>query len=113
VTICVTVEAVKHPEFAARLRSARLRSGKSQERIAEEVGTSRRHWIRWERGDHLPSREFLDRIGEATGQPKSFAMFQTDDNDEEGDQVAFGDAMQRLFDRAVDAALERKLAVRT
>lgn len=62
----------RHPEFASKLRSARLRSGKSQERIAAEVGTSRRHWIRWENGDHIPSPEFLTKIGEAVGQPEEF-----------------------------------------
>ena len=65
--------SAKYPEFAEKLRTARLKAGKSQERIAAEVGTSRRHWIRWERGDHLPTAEFLTRIGEATGQPEAFA----------------------------------------
>lgn len=73
--------SARHPEFAAALRSARKRAGKSQERIAAEVGTSRRHWIRWENGDHLPSPEFLERIGEATG--KSFDEFAPADDDEE------------------------------
>lgn len=86
----MTTTAVRYPDFARKLRSARLRTGKSQERIAAEVGTSRRHWIRWERGDHLPSSEFLARIGEATGQPEEFAEERTaeDDDDEESDPVA-------------------------
>jgi transcriptional regulator with XRE-family HTH domain len=84
------LEVTRHPDFAVKLRSARLRSGKSQERIAAEVGTSRRHWIRWERGDHLPSSEFMAKIGEATGQPEAFAEFTVvvDDADEESDPVA-------------------------
>lgn len=73
--------STRHPEFAAALKSARKRSGKSQERIAAEVGTSRRHWIRWENGDHLPSPEYLERIGEATG--RSFEEFAPADDDEE------------------------------
>lgn len=76
------MDTARHPEFAFKLRSARLRSGKSQERIAAEVGTSRRHWIRWENGDHLPSPEFMERIGVATGQPAAFAAESSDDDEE-------------------------------
>lgn len=67
-------ETSGHREFAERLKSARLRSGKSQEQIAEEVGTSRRHWIRWERGDHLPTMTFIQRIAAATGKPVDFFL---------------------------------------
>lgn len=74
-------ETARHPEFARKLRSARLKAKKSQERIAAEVGTSRRHWIRWERGTHLPSPEFLTRIGEATGQPDEFTEADADDSE--------------------------------
>lgn len=80
------MDAPKHPEFAAKLHSARLRVGKSQERIAAEVGTSRRHWIRWENGEHLPSGEFMERIGEATGQPDAFVS----DDDEEVASLSLG-----------------------
>lgn len=85
----MAVAAPRYPEFAAKLKSARRRAGKSQERIAAEVGTSRRHWIRWERGDHLPSAEFLARIGEATGQPGAFAEERPalDEDDEESDPL--------------------------
>lgn len=86
----MAVAAPRYPEFAAKLKSARRRVGKSQERIAAEVGTSRRHWIRWERGDHLPSADFLARIGEATGQPDAFAEERPtlDEDDEESDPLA-------------------------
>lgn len=64
-----TSKTPPHAAFAARLKSARLRSGKSQEQIAEEVGTSRRHWIRWEGGWILPTSAFMTRIASATGAP--------------------------------------------
>lgn len=79
----------RHPEFGAKLKSARLRAGKSQERIAAEVGTSRRHWIRWERGEHIPSSEFLARIGEATGQPEEFVA-EEDDEEPQVPREIFG-----------------------
>lgn len=69
-----------HPfaENGARIRSARRRSGKSQEGLAAEVGTTRRHMIRLENGEHLPSGELRDRIAEHTGQPKE--TFQSADD---------------------------------
>lgn len=65
VSILCHVASVRYPEFAAKLHRARKRTGKSQEFVADEIGTSRRHWIRWENGDHLPSHEYLERIAEA------------------------------------------------
>lgn len=85
----------KHAAFAARLRSARVRTGKSQEQIASEVGTSRRHWIRWEGGWTLPSSVFIAKIAEATGQstdylsgtPKPEREEEQSDEDEEADLI--------------------------
>lgn len=93
-------DPVRHPEFAAKLRSARRRSGKSQERIAAEVGTSRRHWIRWENGDHIPSPDFLTRIGAAVGQPDEFQP-PPDDDDAESRAVALVDHTEMLAALAV------------
>jgi transcriptional regulator with XRE-family HTH domain len=59
-------------QLAARIRDARVRVKKSQERIAAEVGTTRRHWIRWENGEHRPTPEFMARIASATGVDESF-----------------------------------------
>lgn len=36
-----------------------------------------------------------------------------DEDDEESDQVAFGEAMQRMFDIAIERAVERRLAAMT
>lgn len=101
--------AARYPEFAAKLRSARLRVGKSQERIAAEVGTSRRHWIRWEKGDHLPSPEFMERIGEATGQPEAFQQESgVGQDDEEADPVA---ALMSAIRRVVRDEVNHRMEV--
>jgi transcriptional regulator with XRE-family HTH domain len=83
-----------HLEFGTRLRVARLAAGKSQERIAAEVGTSRRQWLRWEGGYHLPSQEYLDRIGAAVGQANLFAA-DGDGTPEDDDEEA---ASMRLLE---------------
>ena len=60
---------VNHFPFAengARIRRARNRTGLSQERFAPIVGTSRRHMIRLENGEHLPGENLRDRIVEVT-----------------------------------------------
>lgn len=74
-----------HPfsENGARIRRARKRTGLSQERLAAEIGTTRRHMIRLENGQHLPSGQLRDRIAQATGQPAE--TFQSADDDEEAD----------------------------
>lgn len=51
----------------ALIRSFRKRVGKSQEKLAIEVGTTRRHMIRLENGEHLPSSDLRNRIAAATG----------------------------------------------
>lgn len=57
-------------EAGASLRRLRRRVGISQERLAEQVGTTRRHMIRLENGEHLPSGALRDRITEALGVPR-------------------------------------------
>jgi transcriptional regulator with XRE-family HTH domain len=51
----------------AKIRKARLATGLSQEAFAPLIGTTRRHMIRLERGQHLPKAELRDRIVERTG----------------------------------------------
>jgi len=72
-----------HPfrENGARIKRARKRTGLSQELFAVEVGTTRRHMIRLENGEHLPSSALRDRIAERTGQSRD--EFQSSDDDEE------------------------------
>jgi transcriptional regulator with XRE-family HTH domain len=45
-------------EFPGNLRSARHKKGYTQEKLAELAGTSRRHVIRWEQGENLPSSRY-------------------------------------------------------
>ena len=52
-----------------RIRSARVQADLSQERLAELIGTSRRHMIRIEKGLHKPGPRFIGLIAEATGRP--------------------------------------------
>lgn len=65
------------------LQRARKRLGISQERFAPMVGTTRRHLIRLENGEHRPSSELLGRIAAETGeQSKSFGYPPDDEEDE-------------------------------
>lgn len=74
----------------------------SQERFADVIGTTRRHMIRLENGEHLPSVALRDRIAEATGETRD--KFQAADDDEEssavplstGEFAMLGDLMARL-----------------
>jgi transcriptional regulator with XRE-family HTH domain len=54
--------------IGVRIRDARRAAGLSQEALALRIGTSRRHMIRLENGEHRPGRVLLARIAEATGQ---------------------------------------------
>jgi transcriptional regulator with XRE-family HTH domain len=64
-----------------RIRWARKRAGLSQLRFAELLGTSPRHVIRWENGQHRPSAAYAIKIAEVTGQPS--ALFEPDDDEED------------------------------
>lgn len=78
----VTTAIGQIPEsMGERIRWARTQARLSQERFAERVGTSRRHVMRWERGDHMPGPEFRARIAEVTDQPLS--LFADDDTEED------------------------------
>lgn len=93
-------------QFAESLKTARKRANMSQERAASAVGTSRRHWIRWESGETSPNPAYLERIASVLDAPELLGA----DEDEEAAPVDFADAIQLMFERAVDAALERKLS---
>lgn len=54
-------------QFAARIKAARKAADISQERAAKAVGTSRRHWIRWENGETTPNPAYLNRIADVLG----------------------------------------------
>jgi transcriptional regulator with XRE-family HTH domain len=59
----------QHPyrENGRKIRRARRLTGLSQQDFAVELGSSRRHLIRLENGQHLPSPPTRDRIVDLTG----------------------------------------------
>ena len=86
--------------IGARIVWARKQKGISQERLAETIGTSRRHMIRLEKGVHRPGPEFVRRIAEATGQPLALFADGAEPDDEESDPVAALMLALRAFVRA-------------
>lgn len=72
-------------KIGARIRAARVNAGYSQDRFAEAAGTTRRHLIRIERGDHVPRVDLMQRISELTGEP--IERLSGDDDEEEAAQV--------------------------
>ncbi len=67
-------------EMGLQIRAMRKKARKSQERIAEEVGTTRRNWIRWEQGETRPSLEFRQRIADALGVDGAFLAYAEEDS---------------------------------
>ena len=53
--------------IAARIRRARREREITLDGLGEQIGTSRQHLIRLEKGLHRPRAEMLLRIAEATG----------------------------------------------
>jgi transcriptional regulator with XRE-family HTH domain len=70
----------------ARIKWAREQTKLSQERFAEALGTSRRHVMRWENKGVRPTRHYVERIAEVTGQPGD--LFSEDEDDEEAARMA-------------------------
>lgn len=71
----------KYPESGAALK--RARKGKiSQERLAERVGTTRRHMIRLENGENRPSVRLRDRIADELGVPRDTLPAAEEDDEE-------------------------------
>jgi transcriptional regulator with XRE-family HTH domain len=66
-----------------RIIWARKRKGLSQERLALNIGTSRRHMIRLEKNLHAPGPVYRQKLAEALDQPPE--MFSDDEDDEEAD----------------------------
>lgn len=63
-----------------QIRKARQQAGLSHDRLAAQVGTSRQHLIKLEKGIHFPRPEMLAAIAEATGKTERF--FESDDDEE-------------------------------
>lgn len=90
--------------MAASLLAARKRAGMSQERAALNVGTSRRHWIRWESGETMPNPLYLDRIAAVLEAPELLDA----DDDEESSQV--GTDLMAPLTRALQDFVQAELA---
>lgn len=93
-------------ENGARIRSFRKRAGKSQENLASEVGTTRRHMIRLENGEHLPSSDLRNRIASATGREPE--EIQSADDEEEASMPLSRDEQTMFFD-----LLSKALSIRS
>lgn len=69
--------------------------------------TFKRSLFKWMAvGEPHPTRASRAHVAAALGVDPS----ELSDDDEEADPVGFGDVIQKMFDRAVDAAVERKFA---
>jgi transcriptional regulator with XRE-family HTH domain len=104
----VTRTTTKTHRFSAngdRIRRARKRAGISQEALALNVGTTRRHMIRLENGEHLPGTPLRNRIASAVGVDPS-AIQASDEDDEESDTVSLETAAQGLVS-ALTAEIRR------
>lgn len=64
------------------IKRARKSAQKSQAQLAAEAGTTRRHMIRLENGEHLPGRELRGRIAQATGVEARTILAADEDEDE-------------------------------
>lgn len=81
--------------FAALLKEARTNAEMSQERAAREVGTSRRHWIRWESGETMPNEAYLARIAKVLDE-SALLEFVSDEDDEERQMLTIADFLEAL-----------------
>lgn len=69
-------------ENGKAIRKARVRAGLSQERLAVAASTTRRHMIRLENGEHLPSAALRDRLIEITGAERASIAASSDEEEE-------------------------------
>lgn len=92
-----------HPyaDHGKHLRRLRLRTGKSQESLAAEIGTTRRHMIRLENGEHLPSAPMKERLAEALGVDGGEIQSHDDEDDEEDVASVLTQAIRRLIHEEV------------
>lgn len=84
----------RYPESGAALK--RARKGKiSQERLAERVGTTRRHMIRLENGENRPSVDLRDRIADELGVPRE-TLIAAEEEDEDSSMPISLDEFLRM-----------------
>ena len=97
--------------YAQQLRTALEETGTSVYRLARVLNqaqpeSARSNLQRYLAGKVLPGIESRAELAEALGRPELRSI---PEDDEEDDQVAFADVLQRMFDQAVDRALEQRL----
>lgn len=92
---------MRYPEIAASIKEARRRKRWSQERAAQEIGTSRFHWIRWEQGLHRPTGDLAKNLIERLGIPVE--LLGEDEDEEEA-------ALATVLSRAVSEVVRRQIS---
>jgi transcriptional regulator with XRE-family HTH domain len=78
--------------------------GRSLNWLAEQVGTSRQHLIRLEKGDHWPSEHLLTAIADALDTPVSYFVGEPSDAHRERLEQALRSLADELYDIAREAA---------
>jgi transcriptional regulator with XRE-family HTH domain len=95
---------VRKLPIGKRILWARKQAHLSHDRLVEQMGRSNRsHLIKVEKGAHIPGPDLRDAIADATGFPRDLFV----DDDGEDSRDVFGAAMQKMFDRAIEAAASR------
>jgi transcriptional regulator with XRE-family HTH domain len=79
----VRMEARPWMAQGARIKKARKRTGLSQDNFAPRIGTTPRHLIRLENGEHRPGRVLLTAIARETGQTVDHFGYPSDEDEEE------------------------------
>ena len=87
VSALATTSEAKRLPLNERIKWARNRKQMSLDSLAARVGSSRRHLIRLEKGEHTPGIELRARIAAATDQPADFFQVGDSEDEEEADLV--------------------------
>lgn len=95
----------RHADNGAQIRRARKRIHLSQERFAAEVGTTRRHLIRLENGEHLPGGALRDRIADLAGQARDSIQSSDDEDEESGAMGSLDDFLRFRVRREFESLL--------
>jgi transcriptional regulator with XRE-family HTH domain len=95
-------------EIAGRIKRARLRKGLSQAACAELVGVSRMMWLRYERGDGMPSGGNAERLAELLEIP--VALFAPSQEGPSRDVLALAQLLESMVNGLADARVNARLA---
>lgn len=95
-------------EIAGRIRQARLRKGLSQAACAQTVGVSRMMWLRYERGDGIPTGGNATRVAELLSLPPS--LFAPQQDGPSRDVLALARLLESMLESMVTARVEDRVA---